>query len=69
MTWCYHKFLVRRNLLSQKCDSEDEDDIVEPASKITTFREAIDFGNYMKNFRTEKGEEELSEYVQNCSTT
>ena len=43
-----------------KSDSEDEDDIVEATSKITTFREAIDLGNEMIKFLTERGEE-LSE--------
>ena len=49
-------------------DSEDEDDIVEPACKTTTFREATDLGNDIK-FLTERGELSESVYVQNCSTT
>ena len=47
---------LKKSTLTES-DSEDEDDIVEPASKITAFREAIDFGNYMIKFLTEKGEE------------
>ena len=35
---------LKKSTLTES-DSEDEDDIVERAIKITTFREAIDLGN------------------------
>ena len=40
-------------------DSEDKDDIVELASKITTFTEAIDLRNEMIKYLTERGEEKV----------
>ena len=40
-------------------DKEDESDEESP-STITTFREAVDYGNNLLKFLTEKGEEQLS---------
>ena len=43
-------------------DSEEEDESDEELpSTITTFREAIDCGNNLLKFLTERGEEQLSE--------
>ena len=41
-------------------DKEDESDEESPRT-ITTFREAVDCGNNLLKFLTEKGEEQLSE--------
>ena len=44
-------------------EEEDESDSEESPSTVTTFRKAIDYGNNLLKFLTEKGEEQLSENI------
>ena len=57
----YCLVVVQRNrLLVNDSEEEDESDEESP-STITTLREAIDCGNNLLKFLTQKGEEQLSD--------
>lgn len=52
---------LKKSAVSESNSKDEDERDEEPASKVTTFREAIDLGNDMTKFLTERGEEELSE--------
>ena len=60
MKYCPVVMQKKAGFIENDSEEEDESDEESP-STIVTFREAIDCGNNLLKFLTEKGEEQLSE--------
>ena len=52
---------AKKQIFSENDSEEEDESDVESPSTVTTFREAIDCGNNLLTFLTQKGEEQLSD--------